>query len=344
MNRPVFVLEKAKLQDNLALFESLAEQTGIKWLFTLKAFAEPEGLELIASSFSGFSIGNFNEYGKIAPYNKALHSYAPAFYEDEIETLAQKSTTLSFNSFSQWNKYAKTCAPHCSLGLRINPKLSLNQPSYCDGNSARFGVDYELFLQKYRKLDGLEGLHFHSFCNQDTHALEELLRHISNNYKELLPKLKWLNLGGGQNFTHSNYDVRHFVKLIQNFQSAYPDLTLYFEPASALLHNCGYLECKIMDIIETKPPIAILNTSTETHLLDIAIHKQKPPVRGSLKNGNYCYELSGISCIAGDSMGIYCFDKPLKNGDKIIFENTLAYAIVKQTVFNGIEKAKFKIL
>jgi carboxynorspermidine decarboxylase len=344
MSNPTFILEKKRLEANLAHFEYLTKETGIKWLYTLKAFDKSEGLELIAESFDGFSIGNSNEYSKVKHHYKNLHSYAPAFYEDEVETLAQESTTMSFNSLSQWQRYANKCAKHCSLGLRINPHLILKQPSYCDSNISRLGIDYNDFLEQHHTFKGLEGLHFHALCHQTLPALEKLFSHIETHYKSILPKLKWLNLGGGQNFTDKTYDTEGFIVLIQNFSNKYPHLTLYFEPGSAVVHNCGYFECTVMDIIESDTPILILNTSIEAHLLDVAITKQKPKVRDtSLIKTEYNYELTGMSCIAGDVIGKYYFKSKLKVGDKIIFEDMLGYTIVKQTSFNGLKEVRFKI-
>ena len=343
MSSPTFVLERGKLKANLAHFDALAKETGIVWLYTLKAFDALEGLEMIAEHFSGFSIGNHNEYTKVKTYSKQLHSYAPAFYEEEVEILAKQSNTMSFNSINQWRRYAEQCSHHSSLGLRINPQLRLNQPAYCDSNISRFGVPYEDFLEHYPTFKKLEGLHFHALCHQNLPALEKLLGHIETHYQSILPKLKWLNLGGGQNFTDKAYDTKGFISCIQDFSRRYPHLTLYCEPGSAVVHECGYFECEVMDIIDAKTPTVILNTSIETHLLDVAITKQQPKVRGaSDKTTPYHYTLTGISCIAGDLIGAYYFEKKLTIGDKIIFEDMLGYTMVKQTSFNGLRGVGFQ--
>jgi len=281
MSNPIFVLEKKKLKLNLAHFEYLRKETGICWLYTLKAFHEPKGLAIIAETFDGFSVGNHNEYDKVKEYPKHRHAYAPAYYAEEVEALAKESTTMSFNSLHQWNLYAKSCSELSSLGLRINPRLSLKQPSYCDSNTERFGVNYETFLNHNELLEELEGLHFHALCQQGLPALKKLFTHIEKHYQALLPRLKWLNLGGGQNFSHEDYDTKGFIALIKAFKTKYPKLTLYFEPGSAVLYNCGYFECTVLDMIEGKTPIVILNTSIETHLLDVAITKQKPIIKGA---------------------------------------------------------------
>lgn len=352
MSNPTFVLEKQKLKTNLLHFEYLKKETGIVWLYTLKAFYEKAGLALIAKHFEGFSIGNKNEHSKVSTYlTKHLHSYAPAYYPEEVESLASQSKTMSFNSLTQWHSYASNCAQNTSVGLRINPQLSLTQPSYCDSNISRLGVPYRLFLDAYKQnpseFNTIEGLHFHALCHQNINALKMLISHIDTYYVTLLPQLKWLNLGGGQNFTDKDYDTEGFIKLIQQFKVKYPHLTLYFEPGSAVLHHAGYFECTILDIIESSTPIVILNTSIETHLLDVAITKHKPKVTHTSPTPDktaYTYQLAGMSCIAGDTIGEYQFRTKLAIGDKIIFENMLGYTLVKQTIFNGLKEVGFKIV
>ena len=345
MSNPTFILEKKKFQDNLAHFDYLAQETGVVWLYTIKAFDAFEGLDIISQYFDGFSVGNINEYNKIKSYNKTIHSYAPAFYQEDVKILANQSKTMSFNSLTQWKSYARVCSQKSSLGLRINPKLSLNQPTYCDNNIPRLGVEYTLFLEQYRTLEHLEGLHFHALCHQNVSALEKLLKHIETHYQDILPKLKWLNLGGGQNFTEPTYDTTGFISLIQKFTVKYPHLTLYFEPGSAVVHNCGSFECTVMDIIDAQIPIVILNTSIETHLLDVAITKEPPKVKNcSLTKTEYNYQLTGMSCIAGDIIGKYYFTKKLNIGDTIIFDDILGYTMVKQTSFNGLKEIGFKVI
>lgn len=348
---PCFVMKKKKIEANLDIFKRIGEKTNIVWIYTLKAFHEKEGLTFIANALSGFSVGNLAELSiaKALPYQH-LHSYSPAFDPREVNSLAKESSTMSFNSLSQWRNYQTQCSTLTSLGLRINPKLSLKQPAYCDASSqnSRFGIAYDRFVEIYQKnealFEHLEGLHFHAFCHQDLAALELLLVHISKIYKDILPKLKWLNLGGGQDFTSSSYDLDAFIILINAFQKKYPHLTLYFEPGSTVVSHTGYFKCSILDIIEASPSIAILNTSIETHLLDLAITKQTLKVRGASKiQTPYIYELAGVSCIAGDILGTYYFDTPLQVGDTVIFEDMMGYTLVKQTEFNGIKKAKFYI-
>jgi carboxynorspermidine decarboxylase len=348
---PCFILEEKKLQKNLLIFQRLQKQTNVIWLYTLKCFNEKEGLALISDTFSGFSIGNSTELSQASSSkNSHIHSYAPAFYPEEVEMLATQSDTMSFNSLSQWNHYHQSTAKHSSIGLRINPKLALNQPSYCDASSttSRFGVDYKVFLEAYQGdkelFFTLEGLHFHAFCHQNITALQLLLEHISYHYQAILPRLKWLNLGGGQNFTETEYDVEGFIVAINAFQHQYPSVKIYFEPGSTVVNDTGDFMTTVLDIIPSTPPQVILDTSIETHLLDVAITQRSLKRRGQSETStDYMYVLTGVSCITGDILGLYYFDKALEVGDKVYFANMIGYSLVKQTTFNGIKKARFFI-
>ena len=346
---PCFIMQSHKLAKNLALFASIKHKN-IKWLYTIKCFHEQEALIQIAQTFDGFSIGNLTELSKI-PINNVqhIHTYSPAFYPHEVLSLAKASDSISFNSLTQWQSYAKETSAYTSIGLRINPKLKIKQPSYCDSSheNSRFGVDYRKFIKCYEEnsqdFNTLDGLHFHVFCHQGLEEFQALLTHIQTHYKNILPKLKWLNLGGGQSFTENHYDIQGFIHAIKTFSHLYPHLTLYFEPASAVVNDTGYFSCTILDIIEDKIPKVILDTSIETHLLDVSISKRKLQIIESTKKGLQ-YEITGMSCIAGDTFGTYHFPKKLQIGDRLRFSNMIGYTLVKQTEFNGIGKAGFIIM
>ena len=348
---PCFVLERHKLEANLARLAYLQEQTGVRILHTLKSFNSEKGLEIIAKSLSGFSAGNQNELNALKAIGyQHIHTYTPAFRPDEIETLARQNDTLSFNSLGQWESDAPIASNNCSIGLRINPQLTLKQPKYCNpNNTMRLGVPYQTFLREITHspdaFQHLEGLHFHVFCSQGLSGLKYLLAHITRHYREVLPRLKWLNLGGGHQLADETYDDEGFITLINAFKSQYPRLTILFEPGESVVAKTGYFITTILDIIPADIPIVILDTSIEAHLLDIAITKQKPDIRGTMNHPTpYHYQLSGLSCIAGDTIGDYYFDKTLQIGDTVLFEDMMGYTIVKQTEFNGIAKAGFRVV
>ena len=349
--KPTFVLLKDKLQKNLDICQELTQYTNTQILYTLKGFDKVEGVSQIANSVSGFSIGNINELSQIECYiDKQIHTYAPAYHPKEVIPLSKASDTMSFNSITQWTQYHQISSPNTSIGLRINPKISLSQPSHCDSShsQSRFGVSYSKFLLIYNSnrelFRDLDGLHFHIFCHQKLSSLKILLKHIATSYRDILPKLKWLNLGGGQEFTSTNYDKNGLYKLLNTFRLEYPHITIYFEPCSAIVANTGYFQTTILDIIEESPSIVILDTSIEAHLLDIAITNQQPKIKKSSNAPTpYAYRLTGVSCVETDNIGTYYFHSPLQIGDTIIFEDMIGYTMVKQTRFNGIGDVGFEV-
>jgi len=343
---PSFVIRSDRLEENLNRLSYLESKTGVQILHTLKSFSSKEGLDLIGRRLSGFSLGNMQEYQKIDTVEYShIHSYAPYFYPQEIDDIARLSDTISFNSLNQYREHQKSISKLSSIGIRINPKLTIKQPRYCNPNySMRLGVEYRRFLEviesEPKLFDSLGGLHFHALCSQGLGALKYLLSHIEKNYTHILPRLKWLNLGGGHQLAHTTYDSGGFISTINSFRDRYPHLDIYFEPGESITKDIGYLSATILDIIPSSTPVVILDISIEVHLLDIAITKQKPTIRDttSPKSGHH-YLLTGISCIAGDIIGDYYFKQPLKIGDRIRFEDMIGYTIVKQTQFNGIKSA-----
>jgi carboxynorspermidine decarboxylase len=347
---PSFVLELSKLESNLKKISKLGNLTNIVILHTLKSFHHIDGLKPIDKYLDGFSMGNLTEYEYISLLKpQHIHTYSPYIYPDEVVELSQLSSTMSFNSILQWKSQSHIASKKCSVGLRINPKLNIKLPKYCNPNqSMALGVDYHEFLNLYTKdsktFSQLEGLHFHALSTSGIDELKYLLAHICKEYKELLPNLKWINLGGGHNFASATYDVDAFIDTVTQFTNTYKNIKLIFEPGEGVMKNSGYFSTTILDIIPSKTPVVILDTSIETHLLDVAITKVSPSVKSSCINGKYKYLLAGMSCIAGDTIGEYTFNSPLNIGEQIIFKDMIAYTMVKQTKYNGIKVASFRVI
>jgi carboxynorspermidine decarboxylase len=345
-------MHQAKLEHNLQKLENLEKQTGVKILHTLKSFNETSVLPSITQTLSGLSISSPKEL-KMATEAKAqhIHLYAPAFSESTLKMMIDNVQTISFNSLSQWHRF-KDVNTTVSKGLRLNPELSFEIPQHCNPNlsNSRLGVKVNEFVKLYnenqKRFADLEGLHIHALFQSSSYDLEILLNHIQNSCQSILPQLKWLNLGGGHDFTSDNYNVKHFVKVIKNFQSTYPNIQLYFEPGESVVKGCGEFVTTVLDIIEEEDhTIVILDTSIETHLLDVAIVNLQLKVRDTQKEPTpyYPYTLTGNSCLQGDIIGDYFFTHKLKIGEKVVFEDMMAYSIVKMTEFNGMSKANFYI-
>lgn len=349
LQTPYFVLHKEKLQKNLSSLQNLEALENVHILHTLKSFNQDSVLPLISSKLSGMSITTKNELKMAEDASaKYIHLYAPAFKEHELLSMLFAVQSVSFNSLGQWGRF-KNLKGSASKGLRINPKLSLTIPSHCNPNLeySRLGIDTLEFLEAFKnnpkEFKNLEGLHFHALFQSSVEDLEILLKHISHNFQELLPKLKWLNLGGGHDFTNVDYDVNILVKLIDTLSQSYPKLKIYFEPGETITKGCGDFVTTVLDIVKIdKLNVVILDTSVETHLLDVAIVQQRLKVRNTQEKATpYLYELTGNSCLQGDTMGKYFFTKALQIGDEVVFEDMMPYTMVKMTEFNGMERAKF---
>ena len=351
METPYFIMYQEKLDKNLAKLKQIEEQSGVKILHTVKSFNQPTVLPIISSKLSGMSIGNINELQMAQKADaKHIHLYAPAYKKEELKKIIDRVSTLSFNSLSQWEALHKLTT-NASMGLRINPRLYLPIPDHCNPNLdySRLGVEYLEFIEFFSKnsthFDNLEGLHFHALFQSSEMGILLLLDHILEHYQTILPQLKWINLGGGQLFTSDNFNVNNFTKAVNNFQVLYPKIQLYFEPGEAVTKGCGEFISRVLDIIHIAGVnVVILDTSTETHLLDVAIVNQRLKVKNTQSESTpYFYELSGNSCIQGDLIGEYFFKDSLSVGDKVIFEDMMGYSMVKMTEFNGIEKARFML-
>ena len=346
---PCFVMKKEKLEKNLEKLASIEVESGVKILHTLKSFNQSSVLPDIASKLSGMSVGSIKEL-KMAQNAHATHRhlYAPAYKREELEMLLPEVSTISFNSLNQWKQFS-AMALKASMGLRINPKLHLPIPTYCNPNlnHSRLGIDTEEFMVSFVQdgydFSNLEGLHLHALFQSSVEGLVILLDHILEHYQVVLPQLRWLNLGGGHNFTDENYEVYRFVETVKKFQVAYPHIELCFEPGESVVKGCGDFITTVLDIVTISgKEVVVLDTSIETHLLDVAIVNQRLKVKGTQSFSTpYFYELAGNSCLQGDIIGEYFFQKKLEIGDKIIFENMMGYSMVKMTEFNGMEKARF---
>jgi len=346
---PYFVMHQTRLSENLQKLQNLEKESGVKILHTLKSFNESSVLPSITKALSGLSISSPKEL-KMATEAQAdhIHLYAPAFSESTLEIMIDSVHTISFNSLSQWQRF-KDVNASVSKGLRLNPELSFEIPKHCNPNlsNSRLGVKLTEFVTLYNKdnniFTDLEGLHFHALFQSSSHDLDILLKHIDTHCQGILPKLKWLNLGGGHNFTDKRYKVEHFVNIIKNFQATYPNIQLYFEPGESVVKGCGEFVTTVLDIIEEDAQsIVILDTSIETHLLDVAIVNLKLKVQGTQNQPTpYPYTLTGNSCLQGDIIGEYFFTHTLEIDDRVLFEDMMAYSMVKMTEFNGMQKANF---
>lgn len=339
ISTPVYILQEAKLEKNLQLLDYVQKQSGAKILLALKGFAFQASFDLIRKYLHGCCASGLHE-AKLAyeEMQKEVHTFSPAFKDEEIDEIISISNHLVFNSFNQWQKYKEKAVGELSCGLRVNPEVSASPKEIYNPCSpySRLGITKAEFREDL--LDGIEGLHFHALCEQDVDALEVVVKSFEEKFGHLISQMKWINFGGGHHITRKAYDVAKLIKLIQDFKSRY-DVQVYLELGEAVGWQTGVLVTTVLDIVHNDIDIAILDTSAEAHMPDTIIMPYRAEVRGAEKVGEkaHTYRLAGNTCLAGDIMGDYSFDAPLKVGDKIIFEDQIHYTIVKNTTFNGIK-------
>lgn len=363
---PCYVLEEEKLEKNLQILNYVRSKSGAKILLALKAYSLWRSFNLVRQYLDGITASGIYEARLgYEEFKKEVATFSPAYKKREMEELVKISNHIIFNSFKQWRKFKEVIDNEnkiresenrelIEVGLRVNPKYSeVTPPIYnpCIIGS-RLGITPKEFKKGVSKygLDGISGIHFHTHCEQNSDALARSLEHFEKHFGGYIAKMKWINFGGGHHITRVDYDVELLVKIIQGFIHKYKT-EVYLEPGEAVGWQTGFLIGSVIDIVHNGIDIAILDISATAHMPDCLEMPYRPMVRNSgevkikhKKNGKlklkgekkYCYRFGGPSCLAGDVIGDYSFDEPLKIGDKIIFEDMIHYTIVKNNTFNGI--------
>ena len=347
LKTPYYLCEEELLERNLKILDDVQQRSGAKIILALKGFAMWSTFDLVSRYLKGCTASGLyearlarEEFCKFNP-NAEVHTYSPAFKEDEIEQIARISDHIVFNSPSQLHRYAKRVKevnPNIEISLRLNPEVSASPVDIYNpcGLYSRLGTTIENFDESV--LEHLDGLNFHALCEQGADELEEVLTAFEKNFSKYFKNLKYINFGGGHHITKKGYDVEKLIRLITAFRQTY-GVEVYLEPGEAVGWETGSLVATVLDIFENGMNVAILDTSAEAHMPDTLAMPYRAEVRGAGKAGEkkYTYRLGGNTCLAGDIMGDYSFDKPLKVGDRVIFEDQIHYTFVKNTTFNGIK-------
>ena len=342
---PAYVLDLEKLKRNLEILGGVEKRSGCKILLAQKAFSMFSVYSLIGQYISGTTASGLFEakLGK-EEMGKENHVFSPAYREDEIDELADICDHIVFNSFSQLNKYKNRCKNKTSMGLRINPECSTQESHAiydpCAPGS-RLGITIEKFQEELNDnpdaLEGIEGLHFHTLCEQNADDLKKTIDAVEEKFGKYLKGMKWLNMGGGHHITRDDYNIELLEKCIKDIKEKY-QLQVYLEPGEAIALNAGYLVTEVMDVVDNDISILILDASAACHMPDVLEMPYRPPLYNSgLPNEkNYTYRLSSRTCLAGDIIGDYSFDKKIEVGDRMYFEDMAIYSMVKNNTFNGI--------
>lgn len=338
---PCYIVDERLLIKNLEILKSVQDRTNCKILLALKGFSMFSVFPLIGQYLKGITASSLFE-AKLGyeEMGKEVHIFAPAYREDEFDEILIYCDHIVFNSFHQWNKYknkVKNYHKKIECGIRINPEYSeIETPIYnpCYVNS-RLGVTLSNF--KADELEGIDGLHFHTMCEQNSDTLARTIKVVDEKFGKYIRQLKWVNFGGGHHITRADYDIQSLVDSIIFIKEKY-DVDVYLEPGEAIALNTGYLAATVLDIVDNGMQIAILDTSAACHMPDVLEMPYRPNIidAGMPNEYPYTYRLGGPTCLAGDIIGDYSFKQPLKAGDKLIFCDMAHYTMVKNNTFNGI--------
>lgn len=340
---PAYVLEESLLKRNLELIRRVQEQSGATIIVALKGFSMYKMFPMVKEYLSGATASSLNEARLIVEeMGCEAHTYCPAYKEEEFNEMMEYSSHLTFNSLSQYALYKDRVLgfrKKISMGLRINPEYAEVETDMYNPavRGSRLGITRNLLGDTLP--EGIEGIHSHTLCENDSYVLERTLVHIEEKFGDLLHQAKWLNLGGGHLMTRAGYDHEHLIGLIRRLRNKY-NLEVILEPGSAIAWETGFLRSKVLDIVDSLGiRVAILDTSFAAHMPDTLEMPYKPKVWGAESEaveGKYVYRLGGMTCLAGDYMSEYSFDAPLKVGDTVVFNDMIHYTMVKTTTFNGV--------
>lgn len=342
---PSYLVDERLLKKNMEVLKSVSDATGCKILLAQKAFSMFSMYPMMSGYLSGTTASSLFEarLGK-EEFGGETHIFAPAYKDSEMDEIISLCDHIVFNSFAQWKRFknkvmeARRAGKKIECGIRINPEYAeietdIYNPCF---TGSRLGTTLKTFEEEL-DLEGIDGLHFHTMCEQNSDTLERTLKVVEEKFGTYMKNMKWINFGGGHHITRKDYDVERLISCVNHVQETY-DVKVYLEPGEATALNTGYLVATVLELSENGMNLAILDTSAACHMPDVLEMPYRPEIIGAGKPGEkaYTYRLGGPTCLAGDVIGDYSFDKPLEIGQKLVFTDMSHYTMVKNNTFNGI--------
>lgn len=340
VNTPCYVIDERRLRDNLEILAEVKRRAGCKILLAQKAYSAFATYPLIAGYLDGCTASGLYEarlgYEELAkPFGRENHIFSPAYRDEEFDEIAEICGHIIFNNARQYEKF-KGRVNGASCGIRVNPEHSTQEHGIYDpcGEFSRLGVTVNNLI---RLPEGIEGLHFHTLCEQNADALVETLAAVEEKFGRFFGRIKWLNMGGGHHITRPDYDRELLINTVVNLREKY-GFEVYLEPGEAIALNAGYLVTTVLDTFRNGMDIAITDASAACHMPDVLEMPYRPNIQGSgMPNEKaFTYRLGGNTCLAGDIIGDYSFDRALVDGDRLVFEDMAIYSMCKNNTFNGI--------
>jgi len=339
---PVYLIDETLIEENMGVLRYVKDRTGCKILHALKSYASFATFPLMRRYLDGTCASGLHEarLGR-EEFGGEVHTYGAAFRKQEINAILKYSDVVTFNSFYQLEAYGKKAKKlGKEIGLRVNPGLgeaSAEMYNPC-GPCSRLGITSDVFAKEFGRVrERVDGLLFHALCEQNSDVLERVLASFERLYGKYMQGLKWVNFGGGHHITRDDYDLERLIGLVNRFKEKY-GVQVYLEPGEASVFHAGVLIATVIDIVKNDMEIAIIDASAEAHMPDVLLMPYRPYIMGSAAPGElaHTYRIAGPTCLAGDVVGDYSFDKPLQRGDRIVLTDMALYSIVKSTTFNGI--------
>ncbi|MEZ5007468.1 MAG: carboxynorspermidine decarboxylase [Chitinophagales bacterium] len=335
---PCFVLEEKLLIKNLELLKKVQQEADVKIICALKGFSMYSTFPLVKKYLAGATASSLNEARLVyEEMGVKPYTYCPAIVPNEIDRILDISGHIVFNTVNEYYRYhSAALAKGVSMGLRVNPQYSeitteMYNPAHPTSRLGASLVDLGEELP-----EGIEGLHFHVLCENNSYALENVLKVFEEKFGHLIEQCKWINMGGGHFITHKDYNVEHLISVLKAFKSKY-DVEVILEPGSAVGLNTGYLVSTVLDIVNHGGvKTAILDSSFTCHMVDTLEMPYKPSILGEDKDGEHKYRMGGLSCLAGDYVDGFSFSEALQVGQKLYFADMIHYTMVKTNTFNGV--------
>jgi len=340
---PCFLLDESRLKHNVEILAYVQEQSGCTIIAALKAFAMWHAFPLLRPHLRGTAASSPNEVDLARDtFGGEIHAYAPAYSDSDINRILPRVSHLTFNSFSQWQRYRDQVQSRRnppSIGIRVNPEWSNAVAEIYDPcqKYSRMGVVRSEFREDL--LEGIDGLHVHVLCESpDAEAVANVIRALEDRFGDILPRMKWINLGGGQHITKDGYDVEGLIRTLRAFKERW-GVEVILEPGEAVVLNSGWLITTVLDITRNGMDLAILDVSAAAHMPDCLEMPYRPVLlnAGIAFEKPHTYRLGGTTCLSGDIVGDYSFDQPLQIGDRLMFDDMMQYTMVKTTFFNGVK-------
>ena len=346
LHTPCYVIDRDRLEENLRVLRGVMDRTGCRILLAQKAFSCYAVYPLISQYLCGATASGLFEARLCHEEmpGRENHVFSPAFREEDMPEILSICDHIVFNSIRQLELFGvRAKVAGLQVGLRINPQISTQPAEHAIYDPCAPGSRLGVTLDEFRKAPAnlialLDGLHFHTLCEQNSDDLETTLNGFEEQFREWLPQMKWVNFGGGHHITRADYDIPRLEHCIERMSQSY-GLTVYLEPGEAIALNAGYLHTQVLEVQHHAGAmdIAILDTSAACHMPDVIEMPYRPPLRdsGQPQEKKYTYRLGGPTCLSGDIIGEYSFDEPLKEGQTLIFEDMAIYSMVKNNTFNG---------